>query len=125
MKIVVFILVTACSLPLFTQEAASAEARLSSREIKTTVIGHVITIITPEGKAGPFLAAQDGILRSKARHANTKGKWRVRDDRLCFDSNTTVDHACLTVVRRDHDTRRLFLFTSSGTPFGELMVRNR
>lgn len=114
-----------CGIPAFTADASAAESRLASSAIRKLLVGHTVTILTPGRKMAPLEFARGGMLRTTNDGAKAAGKWSIKVNHLCLDIAGTVGHGCMAVVRHDGDSKRLFLFTTSGEPFGELILDSR
>ena len=104
---------------LLTAASASAEYRMSAKQIEATVSGNSVSMYTRALKKAEGYFAPDGEVRGSLEGERFSGRWWIENDELCMNVPLFDHEVCRTViVRGDH----LFFFTTTGEPAGRAEV---
>jgi len=99
--------------------AAWADIRLSGAQINAHVNGNTLAIVTKSLREAKGYFTPGGAVKGRDGDRDFTGKWRVRNDMLCWDIPQFDNEVCRSVVVRGN---RLFLFTETGEPAGRIDV---
>lgn len=107
-------------LSLLSGNAGAAERRLDAQSIKNAVIGHMVSVFTPERTIDNIRLVPGGAIVNGKDNDKKIGTWSVSGGLLCFEFPNAIDHICTTVIEHSSDKSRLYLFTVAGESFGEI-----
>ncbi len=105
---------------LFLAGTASwADVHMSAQQIKATIVGNTLTVITQAMKEAHSFFAADGSVKGRIGSEDFAGHWRVSQDELCLDLPIYDYEVCRRIVSRGD---LLLMFTTTGEPAGRINV---